>query len=172
VNALIRMVRHVDWPKGGISRIVNTYSPKESEMKTSARNSFTGKVTAIRSGNILAEVEVATPSGLKVVSVITHDSLAALGISEGSPVTATVKAPWVILVKEDMKLKTSARNKYCGKIVKVNEGQISAEVIVELADGTKICSLVTDESVKALDMKVGDDICALFKAFSVILNVE
>jgi len=141
-------------------------------MKTSARNSFTGKVTAIRSGNILAEVEIATPSGLKVVSVITHDSLAALGISEGSPVTATVKAPWVILVKEDMKLKTSARNKYCGKIVKVNEGQISAEVIVELADGTKICALVTDESVKALDMKVGDDICALFKAFSVILNVE
>ncbi|WP_235731722.1 TOBE domain-containing protein [Fundidesulfovibrio putealis] len=164
--------QYVNFTESDIKRIVNYYILKESEMKTSARNSFTGKVTAIRSGNILAEVEVATPSGLKVVSVITHDSLAALGISEGSLVTATVKAPWVILVKEDMKLKTSARNKYCGKIVKVNEGQISAEVIVELADGTKICSLVTDESVKALDMKVGDDICALFKAFSVILNVE
>ena len=164
--------QYVNFSEDDIKRIVNYYILKETEMKTSARNSFTGKVTSIRSGNILGEVEVVTPNGLKVVSVITHDSLAALGISVGSLVTATVKAPWVILVKEDMKLKTSARNKYCGRIVTVNEGQISAEVIVELADGTKICSLVTDESVKALDMKVGDDICALFKAFSVILNVE
>ncbi len=164
--------QYINFSEDDIKRIVNFYILKETEMKTSARNSFTGKVTAIRSGNILAEVEVTTPSGLKVVSVITHDSLASLGIKEGVLVTATVKAPWVILVKEDMKLKTSARNKYCGKIVKVNEGQISAEVIVELADGTKICSLVTDESVKALSMKVGDDICAMFKAFSVILNAE
>ena len=120
----------------------------------------------------LAEVEVTTTSGLKVVSVITEDSMKNLGIKTGLLVTATVKAPWVILVKEDMKLKTSARNKYCGKIVKVNEGQISAEVIVELADGTKVCALVTDESVKLLNLRVGDEICALFKAFSVILNVE
>lgn len=164
--------QYVNFSEDDIKRIVNYYILKETEMKTSARNSFTGKVTSIRSGNILAEVEVTTPSGLKVVSVITHDSLSVLEISVGSLVTAMVKAPWVILVKEDMRLKTSARNKYCGKIVKVNEGQISAEVIVELADGTKICSLVTDESVKSLDLKVGDEICALFKAFSVILNVE
>jgi len=164
--------QYINFSEDDIQRIVNFYILKETERKTSARNSFTGKVTSIRSGNILAEVEVTTPSGLKVSSVITHDSLGALGISVGSLVVATVKAPWVILVKEDMKLKTSARNKYCGKIIKVNGGQISAEVIVELADGTKICSLVTDESVRALDLKVGDDICALFKAFSVILNVE
>jgi molybdate transport system regulatory protein len=83
-----------------------------------------------------------------------------------------VKAPWVILVKEDMKLKTCARNKFAGKIVEVNVGQISAEVIVELPDQTKVCALVTDESVRQLDLAVGQDIYVLFKAFSVILNVE
>ncbi|GFK94697.1 Molybdenum-pterin-binding protein MopB [Fundidesulfovibrio magnetotacticus] len=164
--------QYVNFSESDIKRIVNYYILKESSMKTSARNAFTGKVSSIRSGNILAEVEVVTASGLKVVSVITHESLASLGIREGSLVTATVKAPWVILVKEDDKLKTSARNKYSGRIVKVNAGQISAEVVVELPDGTLVCSLVTDESVKALDLKVGDEICALFKAFSVILNVE
>lgn len=164
--------QYVNFSKDDIQRIVDYYLLKETGKKTSARNSFTGKVTSIRTGNILAEVEVVTPSGLKVVSVITLDSLANLEIKQGSLVIATVKAPWVILVKEDMKLKTSARNKYCGKIVKVNKGKISAEVIVELRDGTTICSLTTDESVKTLNIKVGDDICALFKAFSVILNVE
>ena len=164
--------QYVAFSEGDIKRLVNYYILKETEMKTSARNSFTGKVTNIRTGNILAEVEVTTSSGLKVVSVITNDSLANLGIKAGLLVTATVKAPWVILVKEEMRLKTSARNKYCGKIVRVNEGRISAEVVVELADSIKVCALVTDESVKLLDLKVGDDICALFKAFSVILNVE
>jgi len=164
--------QYMNFTEQDISRIVNYYILKETEMKTSARNSFTGKVTNIRTGMILGEVEVTTPSGLKIVSVITHDSMTSLGITVGQLVTATVKAPWVILVKEDMKLKTSARNKFCGKIVKVNTGQISAEVVVELPDGTKVCSLVTDESVNQLGLKVGDDICALFKAFSVIINVE
>jgi molybdate transport system regulatory protein len=164
--------QYVNFSDSDLKRLVNYYVLKETQVKTSARNSFTGKVTNIRTGNILAEVEVTTPSGLKVVSVITEDSMINLGIKPGVLVTATVKAPWVILVKEDMKLKTSARNKFAGKIIKVNVGQISAEVIVELPDATKVCALVTDESVKSLDLKVGDDIYALFKAFSVILNVE
>jgi len=154
------------------SRVIPHYFERRAKMKTSARTMFTCKVTAVRQGMILSEVEMATPSGLKVVSVITNDSLSGLGLAEGTPVTATVKAPWVVLVKEEQKLLTSARNKFCGRIVKINEGQIAAEVIVELADGTKVCSLVTDESVKGLGLKVGEDICALFKAFSVVLNVE
>ncbi len=164
--------QYVSFSEDDIKRIVNFYILKETAMKTSARNSFTGKVTGIRQADNLAEVEVTTPSGIKVVSVITQDSYMNLGIKEGLLVTATVKAPWVILVKEDMKLKTSARNRYCGKIVKIHEGQLSAEVVVELADGTKVCSLITDESVRKLKLKTGDGICVLFKAFSVILNVE
>jgi len=90
----------------------------------------------------------------------------------GMTVIATVKAPWVVLVKEDSKLKTSARNKFCGTISAINLGQIAAEVVVDLTDGTKVTSLVTDESVAKLGLKVGDDICALVKAFSVILALE
>ncbi|WP_243439452.1 TOBE domain-containing protein [Fundidesulfovibrio soli] len=164
--------QYVAFSDDDVSRIVNHYILKERKMKTSARNAFTGKVSNIRKGEILYEVELTTPSGLKVVSTITHDSMDTLKLELGSPVTATVKAPWVILVKDDMKFKTSARNKYAGKIVKITEGQIAAEVVVELPDGTKVCALVTDESVKSLELKVGDGICTLFKAFSVILNAE
>ena len=45
-------------------------------------------------------------------------------------------------------------------------------MVVDLADGTKITSLITDESVSNLDLKVGDEICAMVKAFSVILTVD
>lgn len=164
--------QYVAFSEDDVSRIVNHYILKEPKMKTSARNAFTGKVSNIRKGQILYEVELTTPTGLKVVSTITHDSMDSLQLEMGSPVTATVKAPWVILVKDDMQFKTSARNRYAGKIIKVTVGEIAAEVVVELPDGTKVCALVTDESVKGLDLKIGDDICALFKAFSVILNAE
>ena len=153
-------------------RIMNHYIYEEKKMKTSARNMFVGQISAIREGNILSEVEVTTATGLKVVSVITKDSFENLGLSMGMTVIATVKAPWVVLVKEDSMFKTSARNKFCGRISAVNTGQIAAEVVVDLADGTKITSLITDESVTKLDLKVGDDICAMVKAFSVILALE
>ncbi len=35
-----------------------------------------------------------------------------------------------------------------------------------------MCALLTVESVKALDLEPGTDILVMFKAFSVILNVE
>lgn len=164
--------QYVSFSDADTRRIMNHYILEEKKMKTSARNMFVGQISAIRDGSILSEVEVTTATGLKVVSVITRDSFENLGLAMGMTVIATVKAPWVVLVKEDCMLRTSARNKFWGRISAVNTGQIAAEVVVDLADGTKITSLITDESVSNLDLKVGDDICAMVKAFSVILGLE
>ena len=49
---------------------------------------------------------------------------------------------------------------------------VAVEVVVDLPDGTKVTSLITDGSATSMDLKVGDEICALVKAFSVILTVE
>ncbi|WP_460032932.1 TOBE domain-containing protein [Megalodesulfovibrio paquesii] len=141
-------------------------------MKTSARNAFPGVVSAIRSGTLLTEVELTTESGLKIVSVITNESAGHLRVEPGKHMTALVKAPWVVLLRQDDQPRTSARNVFCGTITAVNVGEIAAEVAVTLSDGTVVTSLVTDESVHALEMKVGDPICALIKAFSVILSLE
>jgi molybdate transport system regulatory protein len=164
--------QYVSFSDADTRRIMNHYIFKERKMKTSARNMFVGQISAIRDGMILSEVEVTTATGLKVVSVITKESFENLGLAMGMTVIATVKAPWVVLVKEASMFKTSARNKFCGRISAVNTGQIAAEVVVDLADGTKITSLITDESVTNLDLKVGDEICAMVKAFSVILTLE
>jgi molybdate transport system regulatory protein len=145
---------------------------KENRMKTSARNAFSGPVTAIKHGKILSEVELTTPSGNKVVSVITTESFHHLGIVEGLPMTATIKAPNVIILKEPQAGRTSARNRYHGKIVRINEGMIAAEVVVALPDGTNVCALITDESVKKLELKVGDEVWTLFKVFAVVLNAD
>lgn len=169
VNLTAHYLRFQDEDMRGI---VNYYLQKEARMKTSARNSFIGAVTAIREGMILSEVVMKTASGLEVVSVITNESLGKLGIAEGVTLLATIKAPHVIIVKEPDEQKTSMRNRFHGVIARINEGQVAAEVVVALPDGTEVCALVTDVSVKSLGLKVGDGVWAMFKAFAVVLNVE
>lgn len=153
-------------------RIVHRYINRENKMKTSARNAFTGRVTSLIRDGLLVEVELTTMTGLQVVAVITQESCANLGLSEGGIATATVKAPWVILTLDEAGLKTSARNKFSGTVSAVKNSAIACEVLVDLPDGNKVCALVTLDSVKKLDIKPGDDILVMFKAFSVILNVE
>ena len=65
--------------------------------------------------------ELTTSSGLKIVSAITKESLETLGLAQGKTVTATVKAPWVVLVKDGKDVKTSARNRFCGKISAISK---------------------------------------------------
>ncbi len=155
-----------------VDRIVRQYIIREGKMKTSARNSFTGKVSKIVRDGLLVEVELTTMTGLKVVAVITEESFTNLHLAEGSVATAVIKAPWVILTEGDDGLSTSARNKFPGKVGEMKTTEIACEVLVDLADGSKVCALVTKESVRNLELAPGKEIIVMFKAFSVILNVE
>lgn len=169
-RSLPQAARYVQFSEADTRRIMGHYMG-HSRLKTSARNMFVGQITSARHGVVLSEVEVTTAGGLKVVSVITRESFANLQLELGTTVTATVKAPWVVLVKEDFMPKTSARNKFRGRISAINKGMVAVDVVVDLPDGTKITSLITDESASVLDLHVGDEVCALVKAFSVILTL-
>ena len=56
------------------------------------RNQFRGKVKEIIEGPVVSEVDVETPSGLIVTSVITTRSVNELGLKVGKDVVALVKS--------------------------------------------------------------------------------
>ena len=85
---------------------------------------------------------------------------------------ADIKAMTRHYMHRETKLKTSARNRFEGVIASVAVSEIAAEVVADLADGTKVLALVTRESVDRLKLEVGREILVMFKAFSVILNAE
>ena len=66
-------------------------------MNISARNKLVGKVTKIISGAVNAEVSVVLPGGGEIVSVITKASAKSLGLKNGSPVVAIIKASDILL---------------------------------------------------------------------------
>ena len=56
------------------------------------RNQFRGKVKEIIEGPVVSEIDVETPGGLIVTSVITTRSVKELGLAPGREVVALVKS--------------------------------------------------------------------------------
>ena len=66
----------------------------------------------------------------------------------------------------------SAKNQLKGKIVKVSDGAVNSEVIIELAPGVEITSIITKSSVENLKLSVGKEAYAVIKASNVMIGIE
>ena len=155
-----------------IHQVARHFVERESGRKTSARNTFFGKISFVRRGDIQSQVELVTVAGNVVTTVITNNSLNRMGLKIGSLITAEVKAPWVILEKAINEPSCSAENIFQGAVSQIVRGKLTTEFVVRLQDGTEVCSLVTDKSRRKLDVKQGDDVWAMFNSFAVILHVD
>jgi len=162
----------VSFSDDDIQQVAKLFLEKEASRKTSARNTFFGKISAIQRGDIQAKVELVTIGGDQVTALITNDSLARLGLKPGMLITAEVKAPWVVLQKGDEEPKCTAENKFKGNIDRINKGQVTTEYVVRIADGTELCSLVAGESSSRLALKENDSVWAMFNSFSVVLHLD
>lgn len=65
-------------------------------MRISARNQLRGTVVSVKEGAVEAQV-VVDVGGQEIVSVVTVDAVKDLGLAEGSPVIAVIKADSVML---------------------------------------------------------------------------
>jgi len=140
-------------------------------MKISARNVFEGKITALVDGAVNAEVEITTAGGDRLVAVVTEGSVKSLGLAPGKPVMAFVKAPWVMVLAGEGKVKFSARNQLPGTVETVSKGSVNSEVGIKLTGGTLVYAVVTNEAVLELGLKPGVPASALIKASHVVLGV-
>jgi molybdopterin-binding protein len=69
-------------------------------------------------------------------------------------------------------MKVSARNALPGMIRKIERGAVNAEVVIEVAQGLQITSVITLDAVDNLKLKVGDRAYAVIKASSVMIGVD
>lgn len=162
---------YVSFSEEEVREMTRFFMERESTRKTSARNAFFGKIEKIRRGDIQSQVELTTLAGHAITTIITNDSLHALGLREGMLATAEVKAPWVILQKGEAEPACSAENRCQGIITRKTRGRISTEFVVRLADGTELCAIVTTAGDQRLDLQEGDVVWAFFNSFSVVLHV-
>lgn len=140
-------------------------------MKVSARNAFQGRITAIQSGVVNAEVTLQMAGGDKLVAVVTEGSVKSLGLAVGKDVVALVKAPWVMVAARDAGLSFSARNQLAGQVSTLSKGAVNSEVGITLPGGTEVFAVITNEAVAELALTPGMTASAIIKASHVILAV-
>ena len=70
-------------------------------MRLSARNQIPARITAIHSGEAIANIEL-DASGVRLVASITVEAVQQLGLAVGNEVTAVIKASDVIVGIEDL----------------------------------------------------------------------
>jgi molybdopterin-binding protein len=69
-------------------------------------------------------------------------------------------------------MKISARNVFKGVVKKVTTGAVNCEIVIEVAGGLEVTSIITKGSVKRLGLKKGKEAYAIVKASSVLVAVD
>ena len=137
-------------------------------MRSSARNQFIGTVVAMHTAPVDFEVTLQLSDNVQLIAVITRESAETLGIALGQELYALVKSSSVMLVT-DRQLKLSPRNQLWGQISKIHQGPDNSEVVINLPGDKSVCAVVTTESVNTMQLMENQEVCAAFKASSVLL---
>jgi molybdopterin-binding protein len=69
-------------------------------------------------------------------------------------------------------MKLSARNVLPGTVKSINHGAVNSEVVIELAGGGEVVSIITKSSTEALGLTPGKAVYAVVKASNVMIAVD
>ena len=87
-------------PASEVERLRRAPARHRTDDSFSARNRFRGTVTSVEVAGVMALVEIeAGPH--RITAAITRDAVQELGLVEGTPATATVKATSVMIDRDD-----------------------------------------------------------------------
>lgn len=163
---------YVSFSQEDIRAVTSTFLQRESARKTSARNSFFGRISRIGKADLQAVVELVTPAGHVISTIITLDSLRRMGLKTGRLATIEVKAPWVQVYRAESDPPCSAENRLPGVITRIARGKINTECVLRVDPETELCSIGTNESLDRLDLRQGDRAWGVFGVYATILRVD
>ena len=69
-------------------------------------------------------------------------------------------------------MKLSARNRLKGKVVSVDEGLVTAKIVIDVESPIIIDAVITKESVKEMVLKPGDTVEAIIKSTEIIVGKD
>jgi len=144
---------------------------KALTMKISARNQFRGTVKTVRKGAVNADVILDLGEGLEIFANITNEAVEDLGLKPGRDAVALIKSSFIVL-SPDSNLRISARNQLRGTITEVIPGSVNGKVKMQLSGGRVLTAIVTNESLKELDLVEGVVCSALIKSSHILIAVN
>lgn len=164
-RVIARLAREIGDPR----RLADTL--RALTLRTSARNQFAGRVTALRRGRVNADVVLDLGDDLTLTANITLTSLHELGLRKHSTALALVKANFVTLVPLPAP-RASTCNVLTGTIAGIRTGAVNSEVKLSLAADRTLVAVVDRERLRTLGLRRGMPCCALISAAHVLIAVN
>ena len=128
-----------------------------------------GTITKVVKGHIHANVQIQWKS-IPLSVVITSVSCEDMHLSEGDSITVLIKGTDVMLAKSFSGM-ISARNRVSGIVKQIIEGDVVSKVFVE-SQGQMLHAIITNTSLKEMDVREGNEITAIVKSTELILYKE
>ncbi len=140
-------------------------------VKASARNQLFGSITALQSGAVNAEIIVKLKGGEMVITSISQTSLSDLELKIGADAVLLINSADIMVVTDSELSRFSARNRLSGSVIRVQQDEVNAEVIVLLPGGETLVAMITQQSVRRMAFKPGISVWVVFKSNAPILGV-
>lgn len=137
--------------------------------RSSARNTFAGRVVHCAACGLVCRVDLLTPGGLLLTAIITETSRRQLDVREGCRLVAQIKAPQVHLAGDGCPPPPEATH-FCGEVESLRSDARWREILLRLADGSRVCIL--QDGLHLPPLAVGLEVRAWFGALAVILAPE
>ena len=130
-------------------------------------NTFKGVISEIKSTRELSIIYVHVGTDT-FKSIIINNSNHDPGLVKGQDIKVMFKESEVFLGK-GWKHKISLQNQLFGKVSKIKQGEIIAEVTIETEIGT-IVSIITMDAVNNLKLSQQDEVTAMIKTNEILLS--
>jgi molybdate transport system regulatory protein len=141
-------------------------------MRTSARNQFFGRILAVNSRTVDAQVEIEIQGGERIVAGVTNESVEALSLRPGRNVWALVKAVAVGIARDPEPGGLPGTNRLRGTVQRITRGDGPVEVVVALASGVTVRGVIAEDLMDRLGIREFDVAWATFSTSSVIVGVD
>ena len=131
-----------------------------------------GTVSAVKEGAVNGVVSIDL-GGQIVKCAITMEAIKDLGLAEGKPAIAVIKANHVLIASGNEPIQNiSARNQFVGTITKVQKGAVNGHISLDIMGGNKITSSITNEAIDNLGLTEGGQAVAIIKASDVLVAID
>lgn len=131
-------------------------------------NQLRAVVDSISDDGILALVTLRFPSGETIGAIVDSEAREDLALTPGMGVVALFRATNVSLAKEGTPMKLSFPNQIKGRVTHILSSTTLVIIHIDTPAG-QIVSAMIPSAAEQIEVKVGDEVTALFKALDVSL---
>ncbi|MCK9605615.1 MAG: TOBE domain-containing protein [Methylomonas sp.] len=141
-------------------------------VKTSARNQLFGHIIDIQIGTVSAEVLVKLKDGEQIVVTTTLASIEEMGLRVGADALLLINSSDITLASDADHNAFLVNNRLPCRVLRVQQDQVNAEVMVLLAGGETLAVLNTPKSVIDMGIEPGQHLWVIFNSNAAILGVK